>query len=85
MRRGGSFRGEFEIRYASCSSRCTLYDGLQLGGVGVRSAVDAVDRHVAGDELRNVLDPVLVAARVVAAIERRELAVGHEAKDAPLA
>jgi ribosomal protein S3 len=46
-------------------------DVSQPLGVRVQSALGAVDRDVACNELREVLEPVLVAARVVAAIERR--------------
>jgi hypothetical protein len=56
------------------------YSGSQLGGLRIQSAVAAVDRHVARNELGKVAEPVLVAARVVAAIERRQLVVGHAAK-----
>jgi hypothetical protein len=45
------------------------HHGSQLGGVRLQSAVGAVDRHVARNELSNVLEPTLV----VAAIEGREL------------
>jgi hypothetical protein len=57
----------------------------QLDGVRIQSALGAVDRHVARDELREILEPVLVAARVVAAVERREPVVGHANKDARVA
>ena len=56
------------------------HNGSQLGGVRIQSALGAVDRHVACNELGEVLDPVLVAARVVAAIERREFVAGHGAR-----
>jgi hypothetical protein len=56
------------------------YNGSQLAGVRIKSAVGAVDRYVARNELGKVLEPVLVAARVVATIERREFLVGHAAK-----
>src|SRR5215217_1305859 len=52
------------------------YNGSQLGGVRIQSAVGAVDRHVARNKLGKVLEPVLD----VAAIERRELVIGHAAK-----
>ena len=55
-------------------------NGSQLGGVRIHSAVDAIDGHVARHELGKVLESVLVAAGVVAAIERRELLVGHPAE-----
>jgi len=53
------------------------YDGAQLGGVRVASAGGAVDRHLGRHELGEVLEGVRVAARVVAAIERRDFVVGH--------
>jgi hypothetical protein len=52
-------------------------NGSQLGGVRIQSALGAVDRHVARNELGKVLEPVLVAACVVTAIERRKSIVGH--------
>jgi len=60
-------------------------NGSQLGDVRIQSAVGAIDRHVARNELGEVLEPVLVAARVVAAVERRELVVGDAGKEALLA
>ena len=59
------------------------YNSSQLGRVRIKPAADAVDPHVTRNELGTILEPVLVAARVVAAIERRELVVGHTAEGCP--
>jgi hypothetical protein len=57
-------------------------DVSQVLGVHVQSAVGPVDHDVVRDELREVLEPVLVAAGVVAAVEPREPIVGHAREDA---